>query len=138
MHFSRSKLYTIVLIACLAGYIWIFYNLNFQQHFTNNGGVCLIKHFTSIPCPSCGTTRSIISLYQGKIIESILINPFGFLVALMMTFLPIWISFDLFTKKQTFLSFYRNTEDFLKKPKIAIPVILLVLLNWLWNIKKGL
>lgn len=136
MHFSRSRLYTIVLTACLAGYIWLFYSLNFHQHF--NGGICLIKRVTSIPCPSCGTTRSIILLCQGKIIASILINPFGFLVALAMMFLPVWIIFDLFTKKQTFLSFYRNTEDFLKNPKIAIPVILLVLLNWIWNITKGL
>jgi hypothetical protein len=35
-------------------------------------------------------------------------------------------------------NFYNQTELVLKRKWIAIPAILLVLLNWIWNIAKGL
>ena len=138
MYLSRSKLYIIVSIACLTGYIWLFYNLKSPQNTINNYSVCLIKSISNIPCPSCGTTRSIILLWHRKILDSILINPFGLIISVMMILLPIWLAFDLLTKKQTFLIFYHKTEQFFKKPKIAAIAILLVLLNWCWNIYKEL
>lgn len=138
MYLSRGKLYTIVSIACLTGYIWLFYNLKSPQYTINNHSVCLIKNISNIPCPSCGTTRSVVFLWRGKLIDALLINPFGLLLSAMMLAFPIWLIFDLITKKQTFLIFYHKTEQFFKKPKIAAIAIFLVLLNWGWNIYKGL
>ena len=51
---------------------------------------------------------------------------------------PGWIIFDLLLKKDTLFRFYNRTELFLKRKWIAIPAILLVILNWIWNIYKGL
>ena len=51
---------------------------------------------------------------------------------------PIWILFDVTTKKKTLLNFYRQIEIVLRKPQIAIPLILFVLINWIWNITKEL
>jgi hypothetical protein len=135
---NRNKLYSILLTACLAGYIWLFFALQNNHTLNISVEVCLINHFTNIPCPSCGSTRSLISLIKGNFIEALKTNPIGYLIAIIMFFTPLWIIIDLITKRKTLFEFYQKTETFLKKPKFAIPLILLVILNWIWNITKGL
>jgi hypothetical protein len=101
-------------------------------------GVCIIKELTNIPCPSCGSTRSVIALSNGSFIDAFLINPFGYLIVGIMLIAPVWIVFDLIIKKESFLTFYKKLEFNLQKPRVAIPLILLVVSNWIWNITKGL
>ncbi len=125
-----------MLIACLAGFIYLFYNIHTLQSQTFR--VCIIKNVTSYPCPSCGITRAVTLLLQGRIIESLLLNPFGIVVAIIMTIFPIWILTDIFLKKETFYFWYKKTEATIRKPAIALILILLVLFNWIWNIYKHL
>jgi hypothetical protein len=51
---------------------------------------------------------------------------------------PIWIVYDWIKKSQSLLIFYKKTEVFLSKKTVAIPAIVLVLINWAWNIYKGI
>lgn len=135
---NSNKLYLLVSTACFAGYVWLYLNLSekFLKHDTLQ--VCLVKNVTTIPCPSCGTTRSMISMFQGDFIQAMLINPFGLLLAIIMILTPIWIAFDVIAKKNTLFSLYGKLETHLKKPIVAIPLIILVIFNWIWNIIKGL
>ncbi len=138
MTLDRGRLYSILLIACLAGYIWLYFSIT--KKFTENKSVevCLIKHITNVPCPSCGSTRSIISLIKGDFIGALNLNPLGYIIAIIMFVAPIWILTDLFLRSNTLFDFYQKTETFLRKRKYAIPLILLVIINWIWNIIKGL
>jgi len=131
---NRNRLYILVLVACMIGYIWVFFSTSVNAEV----GVCLVKHVTNIPCPSCGSTRSVLSLLEGKVYESILINPIGILLVGIMILSPIWIFRDLLTKSNSFFSFYKRTELFFQQWKVAIPAIFLVLSNWIWNIFKDL
>ena len=70
--------------------------------------------------------------------SSILLNPLGLIVSGIMMVCPLWIAFDYFAKKQTFYDFYLKSEAVLRTKKVAIPLIILVLLNWIWNIYKQL
>ncbi len=136
---DRTKLYSLLSIACLVGYAWLFYNLiEFPSENRKTIEVCLIKHVTNIPCPSCGSTRSVLSLLRGDLVESVYQNPFGLIIATIIFITPFWIAFDLFTKSGSLFNFYVWTEDILKQPKIAVPLILIVFMNWIWNIIKGL
>lgn len=138
MFLNRSRLYTLLLSACLAGYIWLFY-ISTSLHSENSSEeVCLIKRVTDIPCPSCGSTRSIILLIHGDFQQAVYINPIGLIVAVIMLLTPVWILVDITLRRSTLFDFYQRTESYLKKPKVAIPLILLLLLNWIWNITKGL
>ncbi|WP_353140292.1 DUF2752 domain-containing protein [Pseudopedobacter sp.] len=138
MTLDRGRLYSILLIACLAGYIWLYFSIT--KNFTENKSVevCLIKHITNVPCPSCGSTRSIISLIKGDLIGALNLNPLGYIIAIIMVVAPTWILTDLFLRSNTLFDFYKKTETFLRKRKYAIPLILLVIINWIWNIIKGL
>ena len=133
---SKNKLYTVFLIASIAGYAYFFYTLNHSEstHFS----VCMIKNVTGYPCPSCGTTRAIQLLLQEKFVASILMNPFGIIVAILMIVVPLWILFDLITKKETFFTKYKKAEAIIRIKGLAIFLIILVVLNWIWNIYKGL
>ena len=129
---TRKKLYAILLIACVAGYIWLFYGASRK----NAIDVCIFKHATSVPCPSCGSTKSVLSLVDGNFSQALYFNPFGIVIASIMLITPFWIFFDIASKKKTLLSFYLRVETAFKTPKVAIPLVLVVLINWIWNITK--
>lgn len=133
---KRNKLYLLVIIACFIGSLYLLYHLNSTA--TDTPTVCFIKTVTGYPCPSCGTTRAIVLLSKGEVLDSILQNPFGLLIGFCMLVLPFWISYDVLFKKATFHQFYLKTESVLRKPKVAVPLIVIVILNWIWNLYKHL
>jgi hypothetical protein len=98
----------------------------------------MIKNATGFACPSCGTTRAVQALYKGDFIGSLEFNPFGIIVSISMLVLPFWVVFDLVTKRETFYIAYNKMESILKQKKVAIPLIILVVFNWIWNIYKEL
>lgn len=138
MAINRNKLYSILLIACLAGYIWLYFSMTTNRTESKSVELCLIKHATNIPCPSCGSTRSVISLIKGNFVEAFKLNPMGYIVAAIMVVAPIWIVTDLVCRSNSLFNFYLKTENYLKKTKYAIFLILLVIINWIWNITKEL
>jgi hypothetical protein len=138
MTLNRNKLYSIIFIACLAGYIWLYFNITKNLTKEKQFEVCFVKHLTNIPCPSCGATRSVLSLTNGNFIEAFNLNPIGYVIAIIMFIAPLWIITDVVMKSKTLFYFYEKIEMYLKKPKFAIPLIFLVLINWIWNIIKGI
>ncbi len=134
---SRKKLYNTILLACGLGYVWLFYNL--ATHYNNINGItaCAIKKITNIPCPSCGATRAVITLFKGNFYQSVCVNPFGIIIVLIMILAPLIILYDYIFSKQLMLNIYVAIENIIKKPPVAILLIVLVLANWAWNIIKG-
>ena len=133
---GRNKLYVFLSIACATGYLWLFTNLLIIEKHASN--VCLFKQVTHLPCPSCGSTRSVSALLHGNIAEAMLINPLGLIIVILLTVVPLWLTFDLITRKKTLAAFYFYCENIIRKPLVAVPLILLILINWFWNIAKGL
>lgn len=133
---SKNRLYAIILIACLSGFIYLIYS--FQGFKTSDTTVCLIKNLSGFPCPSCGTTRAVTLVFRGRFWESLQMNPFGILVSAIMTIVPFWILSDLMLKKESFFIFYKKAEAVLRRKGMAIPLIILVFLNWMWTIYKDL
>ncbi|NQU32134.1 MAG: DUF2752 domain-containing protein [Bacteroidetes bacterium] len=136
---NRNKLYLILLLACFAGYGWVYYNYAYNlDNFAHGINTCIIKQVTGIPCPSCGATRSIISLLQNNLAEALYWNPIGIILVIIMTISPIWIVFDYLRKKDSLYIFYRRVEMLFRNKYIAGIAIFLILANWIWNIQKGL
>lgn len=136
---KRNKLYFFILTACFLGYSWLFFLKFFavktpEIDFT----VCISKRITNLPCPSCGTTRAVTHFFYGDFLTSLYLNPFGIIVAGIMVICPIWIAFDFFKNTQTFYDFYLKMESKIRTRKILFLLVILVLLNWFWNIYKQL
>ena len=134
---QRNKLYSIIGCACLAGYSWLYY-LFFIQTKNDTYSVCLFKKITSIPCPSCGSSRSVVAILSGNFSTAFYLNPLGFVLVPFILILPLWLMYDLLNNSDTLLKHYLYFEKKIINKKIAIPLILLITLNWIWNIKKGL
>jgi len=137
--FSKKRtLYVIILAGCLTGYTWLFLNATSAQFQKKEASVCIMKHVTGIPCPSCGSTRSILAILHGDFSNALHWNPLGFLLLIGLLALPFWITYDIISRGTSFLRFYTKVETGFKQKKIFIPAILLILINWYWNIHKGL
>ena len=70
--------------------------------------------------------------------EAFIMNPLGYMVAFIMILTPVWITGDILVKRKTLYDFYCKLGTHIKQPKYAIPLIILVLINWIWNLTKGL
>ena len=77
-------------------------------------------------------------LVKGNLTTSLKMNPFGIVVAILMAIAPIWILIDVVLKKDTFYHSYKKTEVIIRTKWLAIFLIVLVALNWIWNIYKHL
>lgn len=135
---GKNKLYLPVLLACAAGYLWLAFTVQQQYKHQKGFEACFIKRFTHLPCPSCGSTRAVLSITNGKFTEALLTNPVGFLLALILVIVPVWILVDWFRRSASFYQFYQSAQKRLYKPYFAIPLVLLIVINWIWNISKGL
>lgn len=138
MNKKRNLLYFFILAACFLGFIWIYVNLTNKHHEAKSIDVCLMKRVTNIPCPSCGVTRSVVSLTKGDFLKAFLTNPLGYIVLIIMIVAPLWVFYDFSLKKKSFFQFYQTLENYIRKPTIAVILITLVIVNWIWNIYKGL
>jgi hypothetical protein len=136
---NKRNLYFLTLALSLVGYGWLSWNLVEQSSTNVVSTPCLVKHVTGIPCPSCGTTTAMIELVQGNVLSSMLINPFGLVMMIVLIVFPVWIIADLLRKQESFFSFYRWFETLLNQRRwVSVPAVLVVIMNWIWNISKGL
>ena len=135
MNRQRKQTYQVLSSVLVCGYVWIFIHYINILNVTTFG--CLIKKITGIPCPSCGSTRSVLEILQGNFSTAFYLNPLGYLILCIAVLFPIGLIYDLGFKQKRFFQFYNNLELFIKQRTIAIPLIGIVIVNWMWNIIKG-
>lgn len=138
MLLKKNSIHLLLFLGCLTGYTWLYLQLSNPSFHHPAAGICILKQTTGIPCPSCGSTRAILSILHGDFLQAFQWNPLGFLLILFLIVLPVWILIDLFRKDDSLLRYFLKTEQLFRQKKIAIPAIALILLNWYWNIHKGL
>lgn len=52
--------------------------------FFENAVTCFYKNHTGEPCPTCGLTHSILSLYKGRLQESVAYHSYGYFFFLLL------------------------------------------------------
>lgn len=125
-----------LLCGCAAGYIWLF--CSFFSFSETEFTVCPLKWIYGIPCPSCGSTRGLLALLHGEWEKAFQYNPNSYLLAVCLVAVPTWIGMDWVTQKDTLYRFYEKAEQTLRKKHVWIVLILLVLINWIWILHKGM
>lgn len=124
-----KKFYFFISGISVAGIVWLILN----HYFSTAIPVCIFRKITGIPCPSCGITGTIESFF-GNYDHFMFFNPLGIIVFPVIIIVPLWITADLLSGKESFLSVYRKGENLLRQKRVAIPIIILVLLIWAVNI----
>ena len=135
---DQKKFYYFTTSFLIFGFGWVALNLFYIQQSSPGLEICILKSAVGLPCPSCGTTRSVLHLLHGDLSSAILVNPIGVLVIIGMFIFPFWILYDYRYAKTTLLNTYLQFIKFFSNKKFSLFVIVLVLLNWIWNIQKGL
>lgn len=136
---GRNRLYGFLALLCFGGYAWLGYSFQTSTFSSEHDfSLCMIKYATGIPCPSCGSTRSLMMLLKGEFHEALYWNPLGLLFLPFLMVCPVWISSDLIRKSDSLHLAFQRSERFMSKKWIAIPAVSLVLFNWIWNIFKQL
>jgi hypothetical protein len=136
MQLNKNRLYVFLLTACFLGYVWLYYNSTKQQNTVAQSFGCLFKKFTNVPCPACGNTRAVLLIAKGSFYQALIVNPLGYIVAVALLVVPIWIFFDVAFKKNSLYLFINNLPKF-ATPKVTWLLVVLLLLNWAWNIVKN-
>jgi len=136
MFSSARRLYGLIALFCVAGYTWLYLHID-KSWSAHVGSICILKKTTGFPCPSCGSTRSMLSLLQGDVVAAWFWNPFGFLIFAGLMIAPFWMMHDVVRKQRTMLTVYQTMEAQLQRKIVAWPMVIMVLLNWCWNIYKG-
>jgi len=89
---------------------------------------CITLELWGVPCPGCGVTTSVTLAAQGKLLDSFLAQPLGFLLAiggLLFTFWSLWLTLrgrDLYV-----------TIMELPFAKLWRPLVLVVLVSWIYK-----
>lgn len=97
-----------------------------------------MKYITNVPCPSCGSTRAILSILHGEFSKGFYLNPLGYILILIILITPIWLIHDLLRNRSTLFVFYNRIEGIVRQKHVYIPLIIITCINWVWNIYKGL
>lgn len=118
-----------IIVSVLLAYLWII-----SSYSTSINPVCLFKKATGIPCPGCGGVRSTNLLVDGKLLDALYINPLSVFVNVFIIISLFWLLYDVIKKKDTFIKAMKTKWD----TKYFIIVIIIILINWIWNIYKGL
>jgi hypothetical protein len=76
---ARQVRYVILGLCCAPVVGAYFYNQGYRVQFL----VCPVRHWTGIPCPTCGMTRAFMAIVRGDLSQALtehLLGPFLFLV----------------------------------------------------------
>lgn len=134
---ALKKFYYCTATFLLVTVSWIIWNLFCLQESKPGIQICILKNTVGLACPSCGTTRSILHLLHGDLHNAFFLNPFGLVAFLGIVVLPIWIIYDFLQSKRTLWYTYLFFINLFQNKKFSFFVIVLVIINWIWNIQKG-
>jgi hypothetical protein len=134
----RKQLYLLVLLATAAGWLLVAWNWQYYdlRHLRSGLELCPFMHITGQPCPSCGSTHAVLHLFRFHFAEAFYANPFSYIIAFCMLVFPGWVLADIVTGKAKFYQFYHRAQLYLQRRWVAMPLIALVLVNWVWNLYK--
>lgn len=129
------SLYTLMAVGCAVGYVWTLYNLLLQ---TSADGLtpCLFRNITRLPCPACGTTRSVTALLAGDFAGALRFNPLGFVMGALLVVLPLWLLHDAWHRRPTLYRCYLRAEKWLRRKSVCVALGVLIIVNWIWNLLK--
>ncbi|MBR4176705.1 MAG: DUF2752 domain-containing protein [Bacteroidales bacterium] len=103
--------------------------------------MCFFKELTGYPCPGCGCTRALKSLFYGNIKQALWYNPVVFLLAAGIGAAIVITIVDVI-KHKVGLKMRDCYVYKLMHRQLPLWVVIIsvsfALVNWVWNILKGL
>lgn len=135
---NQSRFYIFIIGISILAYLWLTYNSFFVSDNKEGITICWFKTISGLPCPACGSTSGIIEIFKGHFLRAFLFNPFSYSSLFILIGSSIWVVYDLIFQKESFYLFFLKVNTQLKQKRIFIPLIILILSIWIWNIYQSL
>lgn len=117
-------------IALICGFVFV---LLFHKFFPNKQ-LCIFKNLFHIPCPGCGLTRAFYSILHGDFCSAFYYNALSIPLSFFVLISFFWNTIDYINKRDSYSKFMNK----LKSPKFIGILVLITILNWIWDIIKGI
>ena len=119
--------------ATAVGYLYLAIKLIWN---TGESGVrlCLFRTITDIPCPACGSTRAMLELLHGNFGIAFSYNPISYIQLIFLVVAPALLLYDYARKRQTLFNTYNYLISQIERPRNAIVLISLIIINWIYII----
>lgn len=131
---SRTRFYGVLLVMLAASYAWIGYNGIVRAQGAEGISICIVRNITGVPCPGCGTTRSVMHVLHGDMQDALMSNPLGLFAVVALAVLPLWIAVDLVRGRASLMHAYAMLNQQLARRAVLVVIVALVLCLWTWNI----
>jgi hypothetical protein len=130
MNRSQVKsVYATFIVVSVASVLWLIYSLVFPQQQLIS---CPFQAITGIGCPSCGITRSVLSIAGFDLPAAWNFNPLGFPVFVMVLLTPALLIYDFVFQRRIFYVLYERMEQFLKNHRlVSASLVVVVVVNWI-------
>ncbi len=134
----KKHLYQLVALLSVLAYGWLIYNSFFLSTSEEGITICWFKSLSGLPCPACGSTSGMVEIFKGNFLNAFQLNPFAYSSLFILIGSSIWVVRDLIFRKDSFYQFYLKVNAYIKQKKVFIPLIILILSIWMWNIYRSL
>lgn len=136
---SKTSFYRLILVLSAIAFLWVSYNfISISRSGESSPDFCLLKSTMDVPCPFCGTTRSVMYGLQGEWHDALQLNPLGIVVIIFAICGPLWIFIDYLRKDDSLYRISKKIVERVGVKWIVVIVLLLLLLLWFRNIQMGL
>ncbi|MBR4813919.1 MAG: DUF2752 domain-containing protein [Paludibacteraceae bacterium] len=116
----------------LAAYVWLAINMMLEEG--EGFIVCPFRRLTSMPCPGCGLTTSILLMLHGEFATAVSLNPMVLLAVPVLVGSPIL----LLLKADKCFELWCRFEDYITKGKWGWLIFLIIAINWIYLIISSL
>lgn len=122
------------LIKAIIFSIPIFAAFFYDYTSTQSPFFCLFRHFTGIPCPGCGLTRSFVAIARGDFGDAISYHLFGIVIFVAFAIASLHLILELITNRKIIAIYAQWIQDY-RLQLISLGLILnyhLFRLSQLW------
>lgn len=126
------RFYTFIWGVCLVFFVFVLMNQMGQTL------PCVFKSATGYACAGCGISRAISLAFSGEFLASLQTNPMGIFLLLIAVFCFSLLISDTFTSQKNLYKVYLWFNRKLKNFWVIFFFVLLFVVNWVWNIIKGI
>ncbi|MBL7916036.1 MAG: DUF2752 domain-containing protein [Bacteroidia bacterium] len=131
---EKFRIYAIFGLLTSGSLIWLIWNFLLPG---DTAFICMFHQATGLPCPSCGTTTSVLQILNGNFSDAFDKNILGFPAFIALIILTCWLGFDFISRRSTFFSAYQSSENWIKKHPVVLAMMLsCIAVNWIFLIAK--
>ncbi|MBR5373168.1 MAG: DUF2752 domain-containing protein [Paludibacteraceae bacterium] len=131
--FKSKRAFLLFSVALLlVAYVWLAINMWMGEG--NGFIVCPFRRITSLPCPGCGLTTSILLMLKGEFATAVGLNPMVLLALPMLVVSPILLAL----KADRCYELWCGFEEYVRNGKWGWILFLIIAIDWIYLIISSL